>query len=185
MPKTIIIESLKQQIEQLEKRNTELEQENKNLEEQKNDLATQNEELASHSGEVSDPGQILESSIVNGEEEYKEKIKTLEETLDSETQKRETAESELQAVKDKYQTLMENSGNVLQLTEEIEKLKEENTNLSEGKSFLDIFMTGGGDDVLKTAMIKWFLSGAGVLIAGWLIGRSFSGGSRRKRGILA
>ncbi|MBF0259626.1 MAG: TIGR04211 family SH3 domain-containing protein [Desulfamplus sp.] len=39
------------------------------------------------------------------------------------------------------------------------------------------------DDLLKTAMIKWFCAGAGVLIAGWFIGRSFSGG-RRSRGLL-
>ncbi len=40
------------------------------------------------------------------------------------------------------------------------------------------------DDVLKTSMIKWFCAGAGVLIAGWFIGRSFSSGKRGRDGLL-
>lgn len=37
-------------------------------------------------------------------------------------------------------------------------------------------------DVLKVGMIKWFLSGAGVLIAGWLLGKSMTGSRRKKSG---
>lgn len=39
-------------------------------------------------------------------------------------------------------------------------------------------------DSLKTGMIKWFLSGAAVLIAGWLLGRSMRSSRKKSRGLL-
>ncbi len=45
-------------------------------------------------------------------------------------------------------------------------------------------LTAKGDDPLKTAMIKWFVSGAGVLLAGWLMGKSMSSSRKKSRGLL-
>ncbi len=45
-------------------------------------------------------------------------------------------------------------------------------------------LTSPGDDPLKTGMIKWFVSGAGVLLAGWLMGKSMSSSRKKSRGLL-
>lgn len=42
----------------------------------------------------------------------------------------------------------------------------------------------GTADTLKTGMIKWFLSGAAVLIAGWLLGRGMRSSRKKSRGLL-
>ena len=45
-------------------------------------------------------------------------------------------------------------------------------------------LTSTGDDPLKTGMIKWFVSGAGVLLAGWLMGKSMSSSRKKSKGLL-
>ncbi len=54
----------------------------------------------------------------------------------------------------------------LALSQELALLKEENKNL------------------FKTSMIKWFLSGVGVLLLGWLIGQSISSRKRKSNSSL-
>ena len=45
--------------------------------------------------------------------------------------------------------------------------------------------TVSGDELLKTRMIKWFISGAGVLLAGWLMGKSMAGGQKKSGRLLS
>jgi SH3 domain protein len=80
---------------------------------------------------------------------------------------------ELQAVTGKYNTLVDNSGKVVEITNDRDRLQKSNENLSAKVQSL----TAENEDLLRTGMIKWFLAGGGVFFFGWLVGKI----SRKKR----
>ncbi len=98
--------------------------------------------------------------------------------------------SELARIKTENKTL---SHTLKQVNEELANLKKaagnanhtlsENTQLkAENKKLLATIdrLENNGGSLFQGTMIKWFLSGFGVLITGWIIGRSVS--SRKKSG---
>jgi SH3 domain protein len=84
-----------------------------------------------------------------------------------------TAKKDLQAVTGKYNTLVDNSGKVVEITNDRDRLQKSNENLSAKVQSL----TAENEDLLRTGMIKWFLAGGGVFFFGWLVGKI----SRKKR----
>lgn len=83
-------------------------------------------------------------------------------------------EKELDKVQEKYRDLETKAENVVQLAEERDRLKAQKDQLSVEvdqlrKKNKDIFFNGA---------IKWFLAGAGVLLAGVILGKT----SKRKKG---
>lgn len=80
---------------------------------------------------------------------------------------------ELRTATAKYNTLVENSGKVVEITNDRDRLQKSNEKLSAKVRSL----TAENDDLLRTGMIKWFLAGGGVLFFGWLIGKA----SRKKQ----
>ncbi|TYO99323.1 SH3 domain protein [Geothermobacter ehrlichii] len=72
-----------------------------------------------------------------------------------------------------YQKLLEASRNLLELTQERDRLREENGHLATEVERLK----EENASLLTTGSIKWFLAGAGVLFFGWILGKL----SRRKR----
>lgn len=84
-----------------------------------------------------------------------------------------TAKKELQEVTVKHKTLVENSGKVVEITNDRDRLKKTNEKLAaEVRS-----LTAENSELLRTGMIQWFLAGGGVFLFGWLIGKI----SRKKR----
>jgi len=57
-----------------------------------------------------------------------------------------------------------NQKKIMELSKELESLKKNN-------------------DPLKTGMIKWFLSGVGVLLMGWIVGRSVSSRKQKSKSL--
>lgn len=111
------------------------------------------------------------------------KIKELEKVNNEFTQERSSQPESVGAIREEYQAklaALESSmgGEVKDsaaLIEENKTLKEENLTLtSELKKFKD-----ASRDYLKTVMLKWFLAGAGVLVVGWIIGRSMGSGRKK------
>ena len=100
------------------------------------------------------------------EASLKRKIEELDRAL-AQTRK------DLQVVKVKYKTLAENSGKVIEITDERDRLLERNAGLSSEVQVL----TASNEELLRTGVIKWFLAGGGVFFFGWLIGKI----SRRKQ----
>lgn len=98
--------------------------------------------------------------------QFKAEIATLE-------QARNTAEKGFQEFKAKYETLREESANVIKLQSERDQLREANQSLEVQVNTLREM----SDKALRTAMIRWFLAGAGVLFTGWILGSI----SRKKR----
>jgi len=76
-------------------------------------------------------------------------------------------EKELARITDEYQKLQQISSDALQISRERDQLRQENTALvgqmQQLKEQSNLY--------LRTAVIKWFLAGAGVLLAGWLLGK--------------
>jgi SH3 domain protein len=91
---------------------------------------------------------------------------SLKKALDEKT----ILENSLSQVKEKYNTLIEQSKN-------IQKTVKENTNLLKSNETLNKdlkILKEQNQNLFKASMIKWFLSGAVVLILGWIIGQSVS-----------
>lgn len=88
-------------------------------------------------------------------------------------QARSEAEKGFREFQAKYEKLREDSANVINLQNERDQLNEANQALeTEVNALRDM-----SDKALRTAMIRWFLAGAGVLLTGWILGSI----SRKKR----
>lgn len=74
---------------------------------------------------------------------------------------------ELQETADKYDRLAEDSANVVEVVEERDRLKEENTRLKAEKEDL----LKENSRLFRRNVIYWFLAGGGVFFVGWLIGQ--------------
>jgi SH3 domain protein len=74
---------------------------------------------------------------------------------------------------EKFNALVAQSGDIVKIVEERDKLRKENNKLKSGIKALQ----EKNETIADLRMIKWFLAGAGVLFFGWIIGRI----SRKKR----
>ncbi len=146
-PKTIIIETLKQEKKALE---------NKIL-----DLESQL--------------QSIKNQISGGENSSVQKILELEASLKTAKDETEKITASLSENKGKYDTLMEQSGDIQKIINENKELQEKNKALSAGLS--DIKSKSSG--FFEPGMIKWSLFGLGVLLLGWVFGHSVSVNKRR------
>ena len=105
-----------------------------------------------------------------------EKIQAEKKTLQEANDRLNATVEQLKASLDQLKSSVESGA----LVTENETLKKEVDTLT-GKI---ASLTSPGDDPLKTGMIKWFVSGAGVLLAGWLMGKSMSSSRKKSRGLL-
>lgn len=106
--------------------------------------------------------------------EHAAEVRKLEDQLAQARSEAKQASSDLADVTAKYEQLRKQSGSVLDVVAERDRLKSENQTLSErlGKAEAE------RATLTRTTAIRWFLAGAGVLLVGWLAGLS----SRKKRG---
>ncbi len=84
------------------------------------------------------------------------------------------SQAELKQVRQDYQALQNNAKEVIAITAERDQLRKTNQELSAKNIALDEEL----GSLTRTAVIKWFLAGAGVLFFGWLIGKA--SGKRRR-----
>lgn len=84
-----------------------------------------------------------------------------------------TSEEKLQTVTEKYTSLKKDSEQVMEIIAERDQLQSRNNSLSGEAATL----RKENEQLLRTGMIRWFLAGAGVLLAGWILGKV----SRKKR----
>ena len=78
------------------------------------------------------------------------------------------ASEDCSSLKEKYTRLLEQSRDVVALTEERNSLRSENSSLKAEADHLRIEKERSS----RSGQLWWFLAGAGVLLVGWLIGRS-------------
>ena len=124
-------------------------------------------------------------------EEYKNQITQQSEASEGQTsamaaelkelqEKNKTLEQDLAAAREKYNTLVEQSGDIHQIVKQNEILTKENKKLANDIAALE----DQTSHQFKTGMIKWFLAGVGVLLLGWLLGHSVSSKKRRRGSLL-
>ena len=112
---------------------------------------------------------ILETSTANQQQELSNlRLKSTE--LEK---NQEEAIANEQSLSEKYNTLLAQSENVIELTAERDRLFQQNSNMKQELATL----AEKNEKLSDSRMVKWFLAGGGVLFFGWIIGRI----SRKKR----
>lgn len=157
IPKVMIIDTLNLKITNLEK-----------------SLAASQASNTSFSSGADAIAQKYQEQIVSLETSFKES-QAENKALQGANTRLESAGRELKIAMDVLKSSAESGG----LITENEALKKQVETLSQKLNAI----TASGNEPLKTGMIKWFVSGAGVLLAGWLMGKSMTG-SRKKSGRL-
>lgn len=89
-------------------------------------------------------------------------------------EKLEESQTTLARISQDYQTLQKDAEDVVNIARERDQLRKTNQELTTDLASLKDKV----EDLTMSAIIKWFLAGAGVLLLGWIIGKS-SGGRRR------
>jgi len=115
----------------------------------------------------------LQSGSAAGTVELEKSVEALRQQLQQSNKLAETASAELAALQKKYATLEQSSGNVLQLVAEREKFEADSAHFA---SELEILQEENAW-LVRTTIAKWALTGAGILLAGWIMGKA----SRTKR----
>ncbi len=109
------------------------------------------------------------------ESEKTRKINSLQAELESAVQEKNKLTQQLAQSRTKYSTLVSQSRDIQKIIKENKELHKENKKLAKE---LDLARQKN-KNLFKTAMIKWFLAGVGVLLAGWIMGSSVSRKKRR------
>ncbi len=112
----------------------------------------------------------LKQTFTSKEQQYSGQMAPLQASLKKGVAENSTLKKELAQSREKYSTLIKQSKNIQEIIKENNRFKEENKKLSADLKSLK----GKNRNLFKTAMIKWFLAGVGVLLLGWLIGKSVS-----------
>lgn len=137
----------------------ELEIENSQLQSKISALQKTNNALESQLKEIGDKyeGEFSELSTKSGDIEQR-----LDEALNNE-----------RLITEKYNTLVEQSGNVVAIAKERDQLRQENKKIVSAMKQIQ----EKNEKMADSRMIKWFLAGGGVFFFGWMIGKI----SRKKR----
>jgi SH3 domain protein len=146
IPKTIIISGLKEEIKKL-----------------KNSIEKINGERGA-----------VKKDFESAKNVHKGIVKKLEASLKEKKDKIISANKELQEIINKYNKLVEDSGDVVRIVGERDMLNEENARLGAERN--DLFQEN--ERLLYRNSIYWFLAGGGVFFIGWIVGKV----SRKKKG---
>jgi len=144
-PKPVIIDSLKKEVAQLQNKLDEVEKKRDQLADELKDIR---KEKSGKEKEL--------SGYVTGLETELAKTK-----------------QDLQTLKEEYDALVDKSERVVEISTELDGLKEQNMQLTSEVRFL----REEKNRLMRSGVIKWFLAGGGVFFFGWLIGKI----SRKKK----
>ncbi len=115
----------------------------------------------------------LEMQLQTSEGNYKEKFASLTSKSADLEQNLEQALNNERIMAEKYETLLSQAENVVEIAAEREQLLQKNKKLEAEVTAL----LNKNDKLADSRMIKWFLAGGGVFLFGWVIGKI----SRKKR----
>ncbi len=137
------------------------------------ELAGRNSSLQEKISALEETKSNLEQQLKTGQETSQQEISAMQEKIADLQLKLEQALNNEQAMSEKYDTLMAQTENVVEIAAERDLLRQENKVLKEDAAAL----MKRYDKLSDSRMIKWFLAGGGVFLFGWVIGKI----SRRKR----
>jgi len=145
-----------------------------------NQLKKENELLENKLLQLDTSTQTFKDKISTRENESSQKIQSLEASLKAAMDEKVSMGNSLSETQGKYNTLIKQSKSIQKIVKENKTFQEENSTLSKE---LEI-TKAKNKDLLKTGMIKWFLSGVGVLLLGWIIGQTVSSKKRKSSSLL-
>lgn len=145
LPKAQIIERLEKEKSALQTKVRDLEETNRSVQAQYNDI----------------------------QDKYKQEVSEITSKSSAIEQNLEQAIQNERSLAEKYDTLMAQSENVVEIAAERDQLLEINKKLAADVTNLE----KTNDKLSDSRMIKWFLAGGGVFLFGWIIGKI----SRKKR----
>ena len=139
-----------------------------------NKLQKERDQLAGEIEEIRQQATSTTSQSSKSQQELALQLNDLRENNTALQKKWRLSQTELKQVRQDYQALQNDAKEVIAITAERDQLRKTNQELSANNIALDEEMSS----LTRTAVIKWFLAGAGVLSFGWLIGKS--SGKRRR-----
>ncbi|MDH4264869.1 MAG: TIGR04211 family SH3 domain-containing protein [Deltaproteobacteria bacterium] len=117
----------------------------------------------------------LQEQLKTAKADYSDRIKNLNQSISGSREEAEQTSKELKEVSEKYNTLVEQSKNIIELTHDRDRLKAVNNRLSTETEHL----RKENSRLKYLRLIWWFLAGGGVFFVGWIIGSV----SRKKRSL--
>ncbi|MCP3954809.1 MAG: TIGR04211 family SH3 domain-containing protein, partial [Desulfobacterales bacterium] len=121
-----------------------------------------------------------DKKLIQKQTSFQQNKKDLELVLSKSVIEKNNYKDKYLEIDKKYNDLREKSKNVVLIDTENKKIKKLNKEYSEKIENLEL----DNKSLLKVGMIKWFLSGAGVIFLGWIIGRTVSSKGSRRSGLL-
>jgi len=129
--------------------------------------------LKRENSELKNTKNNLQSQLEEVQAKYVREFSQLNKKAAAVSQDLQQVQERESTITEKYNTLVAQSENIVQTTEERDQLRKANTKLqAEVKE-----LRARNEKISDTRMIKWFLAGGGVFLLGWLIGKI----SRKKR----
>ena len=122
----------------------------------------------------------LKTQLAAQESDQGEKAATLGGSLKEAMDKNKTLSAQLEESQTLYTTLQSQAQNVVAVVEKNKVLEQTNITLSNKLAQLE----NQTSNIFRSAMIKWFLAGVGVLLLGWIIGQSISSKKRKSSSLL-
>jgi len=136
------------------------------LKKETNKLKTRVEELEKDQASILDQLEVAKQS-------HAEKVEELERNASNSREEASRLNMELTQITDKYNTLLDQSKNVVDLISEHERLQKEKVRLNKEMKHLE----QENAHLRNKRMIQWFLAGGGVFFIGVIVGKV----SRKKR----
>ncbi len=109
-----------------------------------------------------------------------QKFEAISSTLSQTEKELDSTLEERNQIRADYQTLQENTANVIQIRNNLQKTTKENKTLAQKLSLME----QESENMKNDKALKWFLAGGGVLLIGIIIGRMTSQSRRRKPSLL-
>jgi SH3 domain protein len=137
------------------------------------ELELENRALQKRMGELEKAKSKLEMQVDEIQAKYDREVSELTAESTNFEQSLELALNNQNEITEKYNTLLSQSENVINIAAEKDRLLKENKILKAGIQDL----RKENEKMANSKMIKWFLAGGGVFFFGWIIGKI----SRKKR----
>jgi SH3 domain protein len=137
------------------------------------ELKRQNASLQKKIQSLEEAKSNMESQLGTIEEGYDKKFSEMNSMSADMQQNLEQALNSERSMSEKYNTLLAQAENVVEIVAERDQLLQQNKKLNADVTLL----TTKNDKLSDSRMIKWFLAGGGVFFFGWIIGKI----SKKKR----
>jgi SH3 domain protein len=136
-------------------------------------LTRQNEKLKNQYAELTSTLSEKESDLADKRKALQAELENLKQELAEKSLENSKLATELTRVEKQYSDLKTSADNVVQIISQSENFRDENERLQIELETLQ----SENALLLRTAVIKWVLAGAGILFLGWIMGKV----SRTKR----